>query len=142
MSRVSAQAHEVDDLALAVGAGHRRGRGVALEVEPPVEEGVEHAGRPQAPPVGVDDRLGRRLGGQRAVAEQLEEEPALLWASPTGSAALVVVEELGGRRSLGVVALHEERDVVAAFGVGEGRWIRSRLPPLMLVDEGGRPCAP
>jgi len=62
-------------------ARDRRVEGVAPQVELAGEKGVDDPGVTEAPPVGVDDGVGRGLGGERAVAEERVEEPALLGAA-------------------------------------------------------------
>ena len=68
------------------------------------------------------ERLGRRLGGERAVAEQAVEEPALRVRVARQEATLfVVVEQFRGAVLACFVALHEKEHVVAPLAVGQGR---------------------
>ncbi len=89
-----------------------------------VEQGVDDAGRLQAAPVGVDDRLRGRLRGQGAVAEQPEEQPGLLGRLGVKALAFVGVEHVCRLALRGGERLTQKGDVLAALAVGErGRFV-------------------
>jgi hypothetical protein len=118
------QTDEVDDLAFAVVARDRRIERVALEVELVGKERGDDTGVTESAPVGVDDRLRSRLGGQRAVAEQGVEEAALLRLVGGEAVALLGVEDLGRQLLGGEERLPQERHVLAALPIGErGRFV-------------------
>jgi hypothetical protein len=85
-----------------------------------LEHVVQDAGTEQPEPVGVHDGLGRRLRGQYAVAEQLEEDLLLVGGSTVEEPlALLGVEHVCRHVAAGRVRLEQKGHVVLALLVRE-----------------------